>query len=100
MTRRLDQTFTVKGECSDWSWTVGGGALRLSKHEGSRGEPWWTGDFLDPRGIVTVYRQSDVVRLDYVVGGRCHSRSWHRYFGERTIARLARAFITDILEGI
>lgn len=96
MARKLDQQFAVKAECSDWSWTVGEGALRIFPHVGSHGEKWWTGEFLDPRGIVTVYRQGDLTRLDYVEGGRCFSRSWQRYFGDRTIARLSRAFVTDI----
>jgi hypothetical protein len=92
----VDMQFTVKEEASEWSWAVGRGNLRMFEH-GNDPNLYWTGEFVDPRGIATIYRQEGVTRIDFVRAGRCHSRSWKKAFGDRTIARLARAFITDLL---
>lgn len=95
--RKPDQHFTVKAVHHDHRFSVRDGFLALSKHEGIRGETWWTGDFLDPRGVVRVYRQKDFVRIDVVLNGTAHCRTWKRFWGDRTISRLARAFVTETI---
>lgn len=92
----VDMQFTVKEEASEWSWSIGRGNLRMFTHE-APAAVYYTGEFIDPRGIATVYRQEGLTRLDFVHAGRRHSRSWQKSFGDRTIARLCRAFITDLL---
>ncbi len=91
----VDMQFSVVEQPSEWSWSVGRGHLRMFAHDVG-GAVYHTGEFVDPRGIATVYRQDGLTRIDFVHGGRCHSRSWQKAFGDRTIARLSRAFITDL----
>lgn len=94
----VDHHFSVKAPAEGYSYALGDGHLLLSKLETSSG-PYWRGEFLDGRGIVAIYRQSDWTSLSFAHEGRAHNRSWRRYFGDRTIARLSRAFITDVLAG-
>lgn len=91
----VDQHFTVSEEHAEYSYSVGNGFLRMREH-GQPGDTHWIGEFFDPRGIVSVYRQDGLTRIDFVSGGQMVSRSWKRSFGDRTIARLCRAFITDL----
>lgn len=97
--KRVDAHFTVDEPAFDDSWLARAGSLRIHRH-GAAGAYYWTGDFTDPRGLVSVYRQHDHTRLDFIHDGRCYARTWQRYFGDRTISRLARAFVTDILAEI
>lgn len=87
---------------SNQSYSERRGFLRMHSYGTSLSGQYDLGDFMDPRGIVSVYRQCDpdFLRLDFMHGGRFYSRQWEEYFGDRTIPRLARQFITDILEGI
>jgi hypothetical protein len=93
----VEQHYTVDAPHFDDGFTISKrGMLRIF----SAGAPdmrYWLGDFIDERGTVTVYRQNNLVRLDFAVGRRLHTRTWQSYFGDRTIARLARAFISDVL---
>jgi hypothetical protein len=93
----VDQHYTVSTPHFDDGFTIGKqGMLRLF----SAGAPdlrYWLGEFMDERGTVTVYRQHNLVHLDFAVGRRVHTRTWQSYLGDRTIARLARAFISDVL---
>jgi hypothetical protein len=87
----------VAEPASDWSWSVGAGSLTLTKH-GSASPGWyWTGEFLHPSGFVRVYRQKDLTRIDFITDGRGYSRSWQKDWGDRTINRLAREFVAEIL---
>jgi len=94
----VNQHFTVKDQANDYHWSVARGHLRLFPNKTSRGEYYWLGEFLDPRGIVTIMREQKLTRLDYVLNGTAYSRSWRKHFGDRTLAKLARAFITEIQE--
>lgn len=94
----LNLNFAVKERTSGHRWSVARGMLRLHEHRTSRGELYWLGEFLDPRGIVTVMREARYTRLDYVHDGFAYSRSWRKVFGDRTVCKLARAFITDVQE--
>lgn len=78
----------------DDSATIARGLLRLHRH-GEPGKPYWLGDYVCPLGIVTVYRQINLTRLDAVIGGRLHMRTWPRFVADTTIPRLAR----DVLAG-
>ena len=91
-----DNQFSVAEQPSDWSWSLGDGRLRMYVHT-SKAEKYYTGEFVDPRGIATVYRENGITRIDFAHQGRCYSRSWQRAYGDRTIARLCRAFITELL---
>lgn len=73
------------------------GYLMLHRHGGPEHGYYWTGAFMHPRGIVQVYRQHDYTRLSFADGLRVCHRSWERYWGDRTISRLAREFIQDLL---
>lgn len=95
--RKVDQRFKVNVEPYGYSFSPDAGMLRLCSHETSRGEKWWSGDFVDYRGIVSVMRERRFLRLDAVANNRCHTRSWRGYYGDRTVARLARAFLSDLL---
>lgn len=93
-----EQLFSVKAPHDDNSWAVGRGMLRLSEHRTSSGV-WWAGDFITPHGLVTIQREATFTRLDFAHAGRCYSRVWHEYFGDRTINRLARSFAHEITQG-
>lgn len=95
MSKNIDQHYRVSELHGDDSFHPGAGLLRLSQHNISSGT-YWSGDFVDRRGIVTIQMESTFTRLDAVVGGRCHMRTWRRAFGERTLHRLCRAFLTDL----
>ncbi len=81
----------------DDKFSVGKGLLRLTEIRDGH-DPWQVGEFLDPRGIVTVYRQTrfPLTRIDFMHNGKVYCRSWDRYCGDRTIRRLAREFISDV----
>lgn len=67
--------------------------LMLNKHGN-----WWSGWYYHPRGIVAVYREGGYTRLSLSDGCRVCHRSWARYWGDRTISRLAREFIRDLID--
>lgn len=91
------QHVTVQEPHTDSTAHIGDGFLRLHRHGGTSGVGfYWMGEFVDRRGFVSVYRQDGLTRLDIVHGGRLHIRTWRKYFGDRTIARLARAFLTEL----
>lgn len=92
----VDAHFTVVEPAFDDSWLVRAGSLRIHRH-GAAGAYYWKGDFTDPPGLGSLYRQHDHTRLDFIHDGRCYARAWQRYFGDRTISRLTRAFVTDII---
>lgn len=94
----VDQHFAVSEAPFDDAVSISKGFLRLHRHGDPSIGHYWTGDFVDQRGFVSIYRDSNVTRLDAVSGGRMHMRTWQRYYGDRTIARLARAFLTDLAE--
>lgn len=97
MSRTVDQYFTVAEEPFDYHYAIGAGYLRLHKHMLDDGDYWHDGTFFDPRGIVDVYRQEDHTRISVCVGGYGYHRSWKKTYGDRTLARLCRAFLTDIV---
>lgn len=72
---------------------------RMRVHGEAKNGFWWEGEYVHPQGIVSIYRQSDHTRLDFATGGRLFSRSWDKYFGDRTIGQLARAFVADLTSG-
>jgi hypothetical protein len=81
------------------SCSIGDGWLSLHRH----GEPkayYWMGDYINRLGLVRVYRQHDYTRLDMVADGRLYQRSWPRYWGDRTISRLAARFLSDAQYGV
>jgi hypothetical protein len=78
------------------SWSVGRGYLRLHRHGDLSSGYYWMGEYIHPRGVVTVYRQDNFTRMDLLVGGRLCSRSWARRWGDKTISRLAREFVEDV----
>jgi hypothetical protein len=93
----VDLNFSVKTPHFDDGFTLDQGGMLRMFSAGDPHLPYWLGDFIDARGTVTVYRQHDLVRLDFAVGRRVHTRTWRAYFGDRTIAKLARALISDVL---
>lgn len=94
--RKADQHFAVAEAPYDYTFSPGAGLLRLHKHRSDLGGGWWDGDFVDYRGIVSIQREATYLRLDAVANGRCHVRTWQRYYGDRTVARLCRAFLSDL----
>jgi hypothetical protein len=94
--RVTDQHFAVSETPDQYSFHVGNGMLRMYSHNDGR-DVYWDGEFIDGRGIVSILRQADYLRLDFATGGRCYTRHWDKYYGDRTVRRLCRAFITDIL---
>jgi hypothetical protein len=89
--------YRVAAPAQEWTYAVGKGHLAIHLHGDAKNGFYSTGVFLDPRGIVRVYRQIDHTNLTYIADGRSHDRSWNRYWSDRTINRLARALITDVL---
>lgn len=94
----FDDGFTVKTDHFDDSLANRKGFVRMLQH-GTGEDAYQTGEFCDPRGIVSIYRQSDLTRLDFCYAGRLFMRTWERHFGDRTLSRLARAFVSDVLSG-
>jgi hypothetical protein len=92
---RVNQSVRVVDEHQDYDFCPEAGMLRLSTHNNEVG-CWWQGDFVDFRGIVTIQMEDTYTRLDTVAGGRCHVRTWQRGYGDRTVAQLCRAFLTDL----
>lgn len=92
---RVGQTFATADEAFDDSVSIGDGLLRMNQHGGGDAGFYWMGSYVDKRGLVTVYRQKGYTRLDIVAGGRMLMRSWQVQYGDRTITRLARAFLTE-----
>jgi hypothetical protein len=95
--RKVEQRFTVEEEPYGYEFSPGAGMLRLMTHKSDRHGDWWSGDFVDYRGIVSIQMEQKFTRLDAVANGRCHTRSWRRAYGDRTVAKLCRAFLTDLL---
>lgn len=93
---KVGQRFTVKDPHVDYAFSSGSGMLRLSEHTTSSGGCWWNGDFVDYRGIVSIQMEDTYTRLDAVAGNRCHVRTWGRAFADNTLAKLCRAFLTDL----
>jgi len=85
---------------TDDKFSVGKGVLRLHEVKGISHGSYWCGEFLDPRGIVTIYRQMSfpLTRLDFMLNGKVYCRSWERFLGDRAVRRAARDFITDVCE--
>jgi hypothetical protein len=94
--RKVEQHSTVNEPHEDYDFSPDAGMLRLATHHSSRGIAWWSGDFVDYRGLVTIQMEDTYLRLDAVADGKCHVRTWRRGFGDRTVARLCRAFLTDL----
>lgn len=94
--RKVKQDFRLAEEPYGHTFSPGAGMLRLCSHGTSRNETWWSGDFVDYRGIVSVIREANFLRLDAVAGGRCHVRSWLCCCNDTTVAKLCRAFLTDL----
>jgi hypothetical protein len=78
-----------------WSYAVTRGWLRLRRNGGPEAY-YWTGEYVRPGGVVDVYRQYNLTRLELLVDGRMCVRTWRRYWGNKTISRLAREFIEDL----
>lgn len=93
---KVEQHVTVEASPDEYSFSPGAGMLRLSRHVATSGGQWWAGDFVDYRGIVSVMREATFTRLDTVAGNRCHTRTWHQYFGDRTVSQLCRSFLSDL----
>ncbi len=93
---KVEQTATTQDDHYGYTFSPGEGMLRLAQHVTSRGDFWWTGDFVDYRGIVSIMREATYTRLDAVAGNRCHIRSWRKNYGDRTVAKLCRAFLTEL----
>jgi hypothetical protein len=85
----------VSDEPQDWQFSPGAGFLRLSEHIAPNGG-WWTGDFVDYRGLVAIQREEKFTRLDTVAGGYCHTRTYHKFYGDRTVAQLCRQLLTEL----
>lgn len=93
---RVNQRPMVSETPDEYVFSPDAGRLRLTTHTWRAGEKWWAGDFVDYRGIVSILRQSDLLRLDTVAGNRCHVRTYRSYYGDRTVAQLCRRFLTDL----
>lgn len=94
--RQVNQTGPfVSEEPQDWAFSPGAGLLRLSKHN-HNGAYWWTGDFVDYRGIVSIQREASFTRLDAVADGQCHTRTYLKYYGDRTVSQLCRQMLTEL----
>lgn len=92
----VDLHYSVKEPHFDDGFAIGDGLLRMTQ-AGSDEYPYSVGEFTEKRGTVTVYRQNDLTRLNFAHGERVHMRTWECCFRDRTIARIARAFISDVL---
>lgn len=92
---RVQQDFAVQDPHNDYAFSPDAGMLRLSQHETAHGT-WWSGDFVDYRGLVSIQMEDAYTRLDAVADGRCHVRTWKRSFPDRTVSRLCRAFLSDL----
>lgn len=88
---KVDQHGFTADRFFDDSFSPDAGILRLHDY-GTH----WAGDYVDYRGIVTVYMEGSHLRLDAVASNRCHVRTWQRSYGNRTVTMLCRAFLSDI----
>ena len=75
------------------------GFLRMLR-SGEGDSAYWTGDYVHPLGIVSVYRDYRFTRLDFAAHDRLYMRSWRTHFADRTLHRLSRDFVTDILSDV
>lgn len=77
--------------------------LSMGKRDDSdSGNAWWReGIFNHPECIGRVYESStprfQVTSIFFVLGGRSYHRRWETVWGDKTLARLAREFIEDII---
>lgn len=72
----------------DSSWRVGRGYLTMYEDG--------TGFFSGSLGMVRVYRDRKSTHLVTPHCGLMHSRYWRRRWGDKTISRLAKEFLTDV----
>lgn len=86
----------VADEPNEWRFSPGAGLLRLTHQTSSIGGEWWTGDFVDYRGIVSIQRERRFTRLDTVADGYCHTRTYNKFYGDRTVTQLCRQFLTEL----
>lgn len=82
----------------DMSLSEKRGFIRMHRHVTPYGD-YSMGDFVHPHGIVAIYQQDDITRLDYAYNGRLYIRSWPKEWGRRTICKLARQFVDDVRSG-
>lgn len=83
----------------DDSVSLARGFVRLheQRHHESR---WWNGDYIGPEGMVSIYMQDDLTRLDYGHNGRLHMRTFEGRFTQRGLPRVCRKFIAEVREGL
>lgn len=69
--------------------------------------PWEEGNgsyrqsvFRHPRGLVEIYEQNgrEMTNMRLRHGAREYWRHWDKLWGEKTVARLAREFIEDVVQ--
>lgn len=82
----------------DYGYANRDGALSLYVN-GTEPNTWQSGVFYHPNGIVEVYREAKITRLAFAHAERVFHRTWLRSWGDRSIYRLAREFVADVLSG-
>lgn len=81
------------------SMSGGRGWLRLSRHELVCGGVWWSGEAITAVGIVAIYRESKVTRLDFVHRRRMWSRTYSdQWLPDRSVAILAGRFAREVVD--
>jgi hypothetical protein len=58
---------------------------------------WTEGEVVTEYGIVLVYAEEGTTTLRFVWNGTCYDRYWDYLLGKRTIARLAKEFVKEIV---
>lgn len=82
-----------------YDWAVSRGYLSMGNWQGEQ-KSYRQGVFRHPIGLVEVYEQigsCSYVSLRFRHAGRDHCRSWKTSWGDKTIARLAREFVGDVV---
>lgn len=79
-------------------YALGRTYLSMGARQEGRGR---RGTFWSGHGLVDVFTSDDprwtVTHLVFVRDGRIHSRRWNAAWGDKTIARLARELVEDVV---
>ena len=84
---------TRLGDYEARAWTAPRGRLEMTEH----GRGYSTGVFINRLGVVRVCQFTTVTALYLVRGGIEYQRCWDRRWGRKTISRLAREYLEDML---
>lgn len=81
----------------EYSYTLGRSYLSMGHNK----DGWREGIFNHPEGLVRVFEsyspRHQVTSMFYIRDGRSHHRRWPTVWGDKTLARLARELVEDVV---